>query len=288
MKANNTLVKSPLNYIGGKYKLLPQIIPLLPHKVNKFIDLFAGGLNVGINQNSNIIYCNDINNYVIDILQTLYEEKDTDIVEYIHNQIKKYKLSKTNQQGFESFRYFYNNSERKPLDLYTLICYSFNYQFRFNNKGDYNNAFGRNRSSFSETLEKKLRYFVEAIQNRNIVFSKKEFEVFDFTNFNSDDLVYCDPPYLITTGSYNDGKRGFKNWDINQEQKLLNILDYLNSRNIKFALSNVLEHKGKENELLIEWAKKYNTNYLNFNYKTSSYNGKNVDKVSIEVLITNY
>lgn len=28
----NTYIKSPLNYTGGKYKLLPQIIPLLPEK----------------------------------------------------------------------------------------------------------------------------------------------------------------------------------------------------------------------------------------------------------------
>lgn len=36
-------IKSPLNYTGGKYKLLPQILPLLPNNIDTFIDLFGGG-----------------------------------------------------------------------------------------------------------------------------------------------------------------------------------------------------------------------------------------------------
>ena len=43
--------------MGGKYKLLPQIIPLFPKKIDAFVDLFGGGFNVGINVNANrIIY----------------------------------------------------------------------------------------------------------------------------------------------------------------------------------------------------------------------------------------
>jgi len=52
------LIKSPLNYIGGKAKILDQILPLFPNDINNFIDLFAGGCNVGININANKIYFN--------------------------------------------------------------------------------------------------------------------------------------------------------------------------------------------------------------------------------------
>ena len=37
------LIKSPLNYTGGKFKLLPQILPLFPDNIDTFVDLFAGG-----------------------------------------------------------------------------------------------------------------------------------------------------------------------------------------------------------------------------------------------------
>lgn len=38
-----TYIKSPLNYIGGKYRLLKQILPLFPANIDTFVDLFSGG-----------------------------------------------------------------------------------------------------------------------------------------------------------------------------------------------------------------------------------------------------
>lgn len=278
-------VKSPLNYIGGKYKLLKQIIPLLPNEINNFVDLFAGGLNVGININANTIYANDINNYVIDILKNFRETEKQFILNHIEKRIVEFKLSKENEEGFKAFRDFYNKT-KNPLDLYTLICFSFNYQFRFNNNHEYNNPFGRNRSQFSDELKKKLIRFIDTMKTKNIIFSNNDFENFDFKDFTSKDLIYCDPPYLITTGSYNDGNRGFKDWNIDQEKKLLCLLDELNEKGVRFALSNVLTHKGNSNMLLIEWSKKYNIHRLNYNYSNSSHNTAKGD--SEEVLITNF
>lgn len=278
-------IKSPLNYIGGKYKLLKQIIPLFPTEINNFVDLFAGGLNVGININANTIYANDINNYVIEILKTFKEERRQYIINHIETRIDEFKLSKENEEGFKKFREFYNES-KNPLDLYTLICFSFNYQFRFNNNHEYNNPFGRNRSQFSDELKKKLIRFLDEVKEKNIKFSNNDFEDFNLKRFTSSDLIYCDPPYLITTGSYNDGNRGFKDWNIHQEKKLLSLLDGLNEKGIRFALSNVLTHKGSSNDLLIEWSKKYNIHRLNHNYSNSSHNTVKGD--SEEVLITNY
>lgn len=61
------LIKSPLNYVGGKYKLLPQILPYIPDNINTFVDLFTGGCNVGININANKIICNDLEAVVINL-----------------------------------------------------------------------------------------------------------------------------------------------------------------------------------------------------------------------------
>jgi adenine-specific DNA-methyltransferase len=278
-------IKSPLNYIGGKYRLLKQIMPLFPSKINKFVDLFAGGFNVGINTCANVIYANDINTYVIEILKAFRENDLKDILSHIERRINEFSLSKYNEEGFLRFRDFYNRSQN-PLDLYTLICYSFNYQLRFNNSHEYNNPFGRNRSHFSDELKQKLIRFIEALKSKEVIFSSCEFENFCFDGFDKDDLVYCDPPYLITTGSYNDGNRGFKDWNAKQENKLLELLDSLNERGIRFALSNVLTHKGDENSILINWAKKYNVHYLDHDYSNSSHNTRKGK--SEEVLITNY
>ena len=42
----------------------------------------------------------------------------------------------------------------------------------------------------------------------------------------------------------------------NDEKRLLNFLDSLNEKGIKFMLSNVLEHKDKKNTLLNDWINK--------------------------------
>ena len=102
------------------------------------------------------------------------------------------------------------------------------------------------------------------------------------------DFVYLDPPYLITTGNYNDGNRGFVNWGIEQERDMYKLMDKLSRQGVRYALSNVIEHKGKKNELLKEYINTSNVrvHYLEYNYNNSSHNSKGTG--STEVLITNY
>ena len=278
-------LKSPLNYVGGKYKLLPQLLEYFPKEINTFVDMFSGGFNVGINVDSKKTICNDINSFIIDLYKELYKEPINNVLGHIQNRIDEYGLSKENEDGFKKFRVYYNKT-KNPIDLYTLSCYSFNYQFRFNNDKEYNNPFGRNRSQFSENMRNNLILFTEKLKNMNIEFSSEQFDKLNLEGLTETDFVYCDPPYLITTGSYNDGNRGFKDWKEEEELKLYDMLDNLNDKHIKFALSNVIEHKGKENKLLKEWSKKYKVIYLTSDYSNSSYNTKR-DK-SIEVLIVNY
>lgn len=124
------------------------------------------------------------------------------------------------------------------------------------------------------------------IETSNIDFVNKDFINIDLTLLGPQDMVYCDPPYLITTGSYNDGNRGFKDWNEKEEYQLYSLLDNLNQQNIRFALSNVLSHKGVNNEILLKWSKKYRTIRLDFDYSNSSHNTKKGG--SEEVLIVNY
>lgn len=276
-------LKSPMNYIGNKYRLLNQIIPLLP-KANSFVDLFAGGLDVSINYNAQNTYCNDINYHLIDIYKAFQINEYNSMIERFDKTIVEYGLSKENADGFVRFRDYYNNSNRNPLDLYLLMNYGFNYQLRFNSNHDFNNSFGKNRSSFNNSIRNRLPIFIEKIQL--FEFSSKDFREFDYSILNKGDLIYCDPPYTISTGSYNDGKRGFNGWSEQDDLDLMNILDELSERGVHFALSNVLSHKGTINEALQEWSKKYKIHYLDFNYNNSSYH-LNAKSETQEVLITN-
>ena len=227
-------LKSPLNYIGGKYKLLPQLIEFFPEKINTFVDLFSGGFNVGINVDCNKVICNDMNTFIIDLYKELYSKPIDETLNKITGRINEYGLSKENEEAFKKFRDYYNKT-KEPIDLYTLSCYSFNYQFRFNNNKEYNNPFGRNRSQFSDNMKSNLILFTEKLKSMNVEFLSKPFDKVDLSKLNSEDFVYCDPPYLITTGSYNDGNRGFKDWKEEEEIQLYKVLDELNKRNKEIA-----------------------------------------------------
>lgn len=280
-------LKSPMNYIGNKYRLLDQIIPILP-KSNCFVDLFSGGLDVAINYsptNCNTVYCNDVNYHLIDIYKS-FQKIDYDLlITILDSKILKFGLSKTNLEGYLNFRDYYNNSDKDSLDLYLLMNYSFNYQLRFNSSHEFNNPFGKNRSSFNDSIRKRLSSFMETINNYN--FSSLDFRDFDYSILQKGDLVYCDPPYSISTGSYNDGKRGFNGWCFQDDIDLINLLDDLSAKGIKFAMSNVLIHKGKTNVILTEWSKKYTVHNLDCNYNNSSYHLINTKSETREVLITN-
>lgn len=284
-------IKSPLNYIGGKTKILYQILPLFPKRINNFVDLFAGGFNVGINVEANKVFCNDNLTFLIDMFRVFKESELVNTIYQIENRISQFELSQTNNVGYNNFRNYYNKT-KNPLDLFVLIAYSFNHQIRFNNNHEFNNPFGKNRSCFNDTMKLNLESFIIKLKETDIVFSNKCFTEFDFSFLSEDDFVYCDPPYLISLGTYNDGKRGFKGWSINEEISLLGILDKLNDSSVKFALSNVLEHKGKTNNILNEWIKSnsnYQVNNIDFNYSNSNYQTIIRDKNSSkEVLITNY
>lgn len=287
----NSYIKSPLNYTGGKHKLLPQILPLFPEEINTFVDLFTGGGNIAVNVNANKIIANDNDKHVVGIYKTFQNGYDNveEIIKVIESYIAKYNLSIENVEGFNKLREDYNNNPCKTnyiasTMLYVLICYSFNHQFRFNSKGEFNMPFGKNRSQWNDTMKKNLINFHKSIVDKNIIFTNKDFRELKIDKLSCNDFVYCDPPYLITCATYNE-KNG---WNEQCEKDLLDLLDNLNSKSVKFALSNVLFNKGKTNDLLIEWSKKYNVHHLDYTYQNCNYHTKDKSSKPDEVLITNF
>jgi DNA adenine methylase Dam len=282
-------VKSPFNYIGGKYRLLPQLFDRFPNKINMLYDVFGGGGSISLNAKAGHIYYNDIVNYISNMFTDCQIETKESALNKIHNIIDKYKLSKINENGFKQLREDYNKGNKSWEYFYTLVCFSFNNQFRFNNNQEYNSSFGKYKSCFSNVTETKFINFLDRLHNIDIVFDCKDFREIDYSDADKNDLIYFDPPYLITTGNYNDGKRGFKGWNENDDIDLLNLCDKLDKQGTRFALSNVFECKGKSNDRLKKWSDNYNLAYIHSDYGNCNYHAKDKSKNStVEVLITNY
>lgn len=303
------IIQSPLNYTGGKFKLLPQILPLFPEKINCFVDLFCGGCNVGINVNSKSVIYNDLNEHLLYLYNT-FKNLDKDITfELIYKTINDYQLSLVSENGYEFYNCEsgkglgdYNRehflklrkdfNDRKEEDyyyyimLYVMIVYAFNNQIRFNSKGEFNLPVGKR--DFNRNMQEKLSAFIDRIQSQNCKFTCEDFRNFDVSKIGNSDFVYVDPPYLITCATYNE--QG--GWTEKDEKDLLAFLEKLDKKGIKFAVSNVLRSKGKENKILIDWLGKnkgkYITHNLSFDYSNSNYHTKGRTTNTQEVLITNY
>lgn len=280
------LVKSPLNYTGNKFKLLPQMLPLFPNNINIFVDLFGGGCNVGVNSNAKKIYYNEKQSEIVDLFQNLYKHTVEDTLKLVNDTMAKFN-NITTKEDYLNLRNNYN-AEKSWYKLFVLSCYSYNYSIRFNKSGGFNMTSGIGKHWFNDSLKERLISYVDFIKTKDMEFLNKDFREVDMLDtLGENDFVYADPPYLIGTASYNENG----GWSEKDEKELLSLLDGLNDRGIKFALSNVTVHKGQENSLLIEWGKRYNVHQLKMSYYVNWYATKNKEnnaKETIEVLVANY
>lgn len=279
-------IKSPMNYVGGKYKILDQLFSVLPKQVNTFIDLFAGGCNVGVNVNANTIICNDQLTPLIELYQYFQKHPVEHIINEIQSRISEFDLISQSEEGYYKLRERYNK-DKNCMDFHTLVCFAFSNNIRFNKYKEFNIPFAKGTRRYNPRMEKNLINFHSAIHSKNIEFTNMDFCELDLSKLNKNDLVYCDPPYLISEAQYNNQTGYGKGWTEEEEHKLLDLLDELHKQDIKFALSNVFKHKGNSNEILIEWSKKYTVHNINKKYNNCSYNLKNRNAETLEVLITN-
>lgn len=303
-KKETLFFQSPLNYTGGKFKLLPQLMPLFPKRIDSFYDLFCGGFNVGINMvgRANQIIGVDNNVRLVELLEWLRNTPSNIVFSKVEKYVRTFGLSDTfnngyetygctsseglgkfNKSGFLSLRSSYNKSP-DCSKLLVLIFFAFNNQLRFNDNGEFNLPVGKR--DFNARLRQKLSAFLAKLHSNTINFIAQDFKNLDIYKLRTEDFIYADPPYLLGTASYNENK----GWSSEKEADLLDFLLKIDKIGVRFALSNVLVHKGKRNEQLIEWllSSGFNLHYLNFNYSNSNYQLKDRTALTKEVLITNY
>lgn len=272
--------ESPLNYIGSKAKMISHIKQSLPEKFSSFVDACGGGFNVGININADKIIYNDINHFVTNLVASFRNNEAYEYILYLKRVIKKFGLEAKNAKSYLKVREHYNSlplEKRDPRLLYAVILYGFNQQIRFNGNHEFNNPVGMRW--FNDKVLEKMISFSRIIKEKNIVFESKDYQEL-FSEISKDTFVYLDPPYMLTNGSYNDGKRGFHGWNKQMEEQLFDFATKLNDDGKSFMISYVLEHKGQFNGHFDSWIKQGEHNLI----QVEPILGNNRK----EVIITNY
>ena len=293
-------LKSPLNYMGGKFSLVPQIKKMLPKNISTFYDIFSGALNVSVNVSSKKVIANEIQEELVELLSFIKKTPTPKLINIIEKYIKKYGLSHTakysyshygttssdglakyNKEKFVIMRSDYNK-RKSPELLLMLVMYGFNNMIRFNNNNDFNTPVGKR--DFNNKIRANMISFSERLKDINIEIKNSSYLSIKPANLQKNDFVFLDPPYLITNAVYN------KNWDETKEIELCNYIRELNKHEVKFMLTNAISNtNGIVNEhlrLLIE-ENGFNVVETKNKFSNSSYNKKTMVRTK-EVIVTNY
>lgn len=300
---NKRIKRSPLFYVGDKYRLMDQLLNLFPKEINNFYEPFIGGGTVFLNIEAEKYFLNDRDKHLVNIHKFLVSnaKSQENFFKDVEKIINKYKLSHSykkdivpsslkkefkktyyarfNREGYEKLRVYVNkNKKNNPLILYILLIYGFNRMLRFNGGGKFNLPVGN--VDFNKNVVNALNDYFNFVQAKKIHFTTQDFrDFFKKREYKDGDFVYFDPPYLIAASEYN------KLWCDNEEADLLELVNELNKKGVKFALSNITHYNGSKNDLLIEWMKKYKVHNIKSNY--INYHDNTKKKIK-EVLITNY
>lgn len=296
-----TFSRSPFFYVGDKFKLLDQLIPLFPKAIETYYEPFLGGGSVALNINASKYRLGDKNEELIGMHRILASYSDSEsLLKDIQNRLETFGILSSffgadvepslkldypktyfavrNRDSYMRLRSAYNSAnKRDPLLLYILIIFGFNRLLRFNKSGDFNVPVGN--VDFNLKTASAIRDYVDWASQSSLEFSSSDYSSVFSGKPGVDDFAYFDPPYFLAEAEYNKG------WSEKDEEALYEFLDQLSSTGMKWALSNSMSYRGKENSILQNWARKYNVHQIEASYLNYH---NNIDKVSGEVLVTNY
>jgi len=295
--------RSPIFYVGDKSKLLPQLLPYFPKEINRYVEPFLGGGVVSLNVQAQKYQLSDNSIHLISVHKRLRElSRAGNLIGEVCRRIKSHGLTcsymgdsvaeslisefpktyfaEANREAFLKLRAAINCAQDPdPLDLYILVIYGFNRMWRFNKSGEFNIPVGN--VDFNVRTAGALSDFAEFhSKHKNITYSTRDFRD-SVTRFDlgPNDFVYLDPPYLITQAEYNT------RWQEKNDEDLRQVFEFLHSKNVRVAMSNVLQYRDNKNIILERWAQEFRLIDVKSNYINRF---DNKQKIIREVLIVNY
>lgn len=304
---------SLLNYVGHKSKLVDKLIPLFPSTIDGiFWDIFCGSCVVGLSTGFKDVNFVDTNEYLINLYSLITSDKFEEILENVISKynltnssrvprseylkspeigtctwhgktIKNLHLDKLNSSGYSKLLFDFNNSVfdndilQKSIAYMILTIYGRNSNVSLKKDGKLQGGVGP--LDYSIKTSKKLKEHIEVISGKTCNWICADYSKI---NYSSNDFIYLDPPYLASSYKYTG-------WSEEDEKRLL---DWIDTLNCKWALSNTLVSGDEKNSLLDTWSKKYKVVELDKSYRKWATKGKSSAQKEIketrEIIVMNY
>lgn len=277
--AKNKLIAPFLKWVGGKRQIMPVIVDHLPKNITKFdyIEPFVGGGAVLFHLQPKNSIINDFNSELINVYEVIKNDH-----EVLISDLKKHKNEADyfyEIRGIDRTEKFnkLTKVERASRIIY-LNKTCFNGLYRVNNAGEFNAPFGRYKNP-NIVNEPTLKAVSKYLNSNNIQLLTGDYtEALYQASKNS--FVYLDPPYHPISENSNFTGYVKGGWDEHDQVRLREACDNLNSRRIKFLLSN------SASSFIKEQYKNYNISVIKANRAVNS-DGTNRGEID-ELLIRNY
>ncbi len=195
-----------LKWAGGKYRVLPHIVPYLPTTSRRLIEPFVGSAVVTLNTQYDHYLLADINPDLINLYRHVLQQQN-DFIRYARGF---FKPQHNDSERFYALRERFNH-EKNPRAKAALFLYlnrhGYNGLCRYNASGEFNVPFGRYRAPYFPETE--LLAF--AAKHDRIELVCADFRDV-FKKAKKSDVIYCDPPYVPLSKTANFvayAKQGF-------------------------------------------------------------------------------
>jgi DNA adenine methylase len=190
-QADQTIIKPPLKWAGGKRWLLPHLESIWEkHKDRRLVEPFCGGLAITLGLMPEQALLNDINHHAINFYHWL--QKGLQIRCDMRNDADFYYICR---KRFNELTKCGQEQSKEAAELfYFLNRTGYNGLCRFNGRGEFNVPFGSYKSI-------NYRHDFRAYKN---VMANWQFVSEDFQSIktSSKDFIYADPPYDVEFTQY--------------------------------------------------------------------------------------
>jgi DNA adenine methylase len=187
-------VPPPLKWAGGKRWQIPHLVPRWEeHAARRLVEPFCGGLAVSLGLRPRAALLNDANRHLINFYRWVQQGLTPSI------------RMENDEQLFYTYRDKFNglvrgdksNSREAAQLFYYMNRTAYNGLCRFNSRGEFNAPFG----------QYKTIAYARSFEMYREIFAGWRFTSGDFAElrFESDDLVYADPPYDVEFTAYSQG-----------------------------------------------------------------------------------
>lgn len=216
-----------IKWSGSKRSQAHFIVSQFPDEIDTYYEPFVGGGSVlfallNSEKQVNQFHCIDANNDLISLWLEI-KNNPTELVQYYNQlwiELNKDDNPYRRKDFYMEVRNRFNK-ERDPKDFVFLNRNCTNGLIRYNQKGEFNSSFHFSRNGIlPETLKEIVSSWSTLLNQYNVQFTHGDYK--DVSS-NSNDIVYCDPPYAKTKGIYNGtiNYEEFFQWVEAQEGKVL-------------------------------------------------------------------